>query len=47
MYVYRRLNDIKISARNGAMAPLVKGVVEKLTPDDMIAVAAYLVSRGP
>ena len=47
MYVYRQLNDIKIGTRNGAMAPLMKGVVEKLTDDDMIAIAAYLVSRGP
>jgi cytochrome c553 len=29
------------------MVPLMKGVVEKLTDGDMIAVAAYLVSRGP
>ncbi len=47
MYVYRQLNDIKIGTRNGAMASLMKGVVEKLTDDDMIAIAAYLVSRGP
>ena len=47
MYIYRQLNDIKIGTRNGAMAPLMKVVVEKLTDDDMIAIAAYLVSRGP
>jgi cytochrome c553 len=47
MYIYRQLNDIKIGTRNGAMAPLMKGVVEKLTDDDMIAIAAYLVCRGP
>jgi cytochrome c553 len=47
MYVYRQLNDIKIGTRNGALASLMKGVVEKLTDDDMIAIAAYLVSRGP
>ncbi|HWF97082.1 MAG TPA: c-type cytochrome [Xanthobacteraceae bacterium] len=47
MYIYRQLNDIKIGTRNGAMAPLMKGVVEKLTDDDMIAIAAYLVSKGP
>jgi len=29
------------------MVPLMKGVVEQLTDDDMIAIAAYLVSRGP
>ena len=46
MYIYRQLNDIKIGTRNGAMVPLMKGVVEKLTDDDMIAIAANLVSRG-
>jgi cytochrome c553 len=47
IYIYRQLNDIKIGTRNGAMVSLMKGVVEKLTDDDMIAIAAYLVSRGP
>jgi CRP-like cAMP-binding protein len=47
MYVYRQLHDIKIGTRNGAMASLMKGVVEKLTDDDMIAIAAYLASRNP
>ena len=47
MYIYRQLNDIKIGTRNGAMAPLMKSVVEILSDDDMIAIAAYLVSRDP
>ncbi|HEY4406251.1 MAG TPA: c-type cytochrome [Xanthobacteraceae bacterium] len=47
MYIYRQLNDIKIGTRNGAMVPLMKGVVEKLTDDDMIAIASYLVSKAP
>ena len=47
MYIYRQLNDIKIGTRNGAMVPLMKGVVEKLTDDDMIGIAAYLVSKTP
>jgi cytochrome c553 len=47
IYIFRQLNDLKIGTRNGAMAPLMKGVVEKLTADDMIAIAAYLVSRDP
>jgi cytochrome c553 len=47
IYIYRQLNDIKIGARSGALVPLMKGVVEKLTDDDMIAIAAYLVTRGP
>jgi cytochrome c553 len=47
MYIYRQLNDIKIGTRAGTMTPLMKGVVEKFTDDDMIAIAAYLVSKGP
>jgi cytochrome c553 len=47
MYIYRQLNDIKIDTRAGTMTPLMKGVVEKFTDDDMIAIAAYLVSKGP
>jgi cytochrome c553 len=47
MYIYRQLNDIKIGTRNGAMTPLMKAVVQNLTSDDMIAIAAYLASKGP
>jgi cytochrome c553 len=47
IYIYRQLNDIKIGARSGAMTPLMKGVVEKLSSDDMIAIAAYLASKNP
>jgi cytochrome c553 len=47
MYIYRQLNDIKIGTRTGTMTPLMKSVVEKFTDDDMIAIAAYLVSKGP
>jgi cytochrome c553 len=47
IYVYRQLTDIKIGTRNGAMAPLMKGVVEKLTEDEKIAIAAYLASKVP
>jgi cytochrome c553 len=47
IYVYRQLNDIKIGTRNGAMAPLMKGVVDKLSDGEMIAISAYLASRGP
>jgi cytochrome c553 len=46
MYIFRQLNDIKLGTRNGSMVPLMKGVVQNLTEDDMISVAAYLVSRG-
>jgi cytochrome c553 len=47
MYIYRQLNDIKIGTRNGAWVPLMKGVVEKLGDDDMIAIAAYLTTMSP
>ncbi|HLQ92143.1 MAG TPA: c-type cytochrome [Xanthobacteraceae bacterium] len=47
MYVYRQLNDIKTGTRAGAMTPLMKAVVDKLTDDDMISIAAYLVSKAP
>jgi cytochrome c553 len=47
MYVYRQLNDIKIGTRAGAMTPLMKAVVERLTDDDMISIAAYLESKAP
>jgi cytochrome c553 len=47
MYVFRQLNDIKIGTRNGFATPLMKAVVEKLTEDDMISIAAYLASQIP
>ena len=47
MYIYRQLNDIKIGTRTGAWTPLMKGVVDKLDDADMIAIAAYLVSKEP
>ncbi len=47
MYVYRQLNDIKIGTRTGAMTPLMKAVVDKLSDGDMIAIAAYLTSKAP
>ena len=47
MYIYRQLNDIKIGARDGSMVPLMKGVVEKLSDEDMVSLAAYLVSKEP
>jgi len=47
MYIYRQLNDIKIGARDGSMVALMKPVVEKLTDEDMVNLAAYLVSKEP
>jgi cytochrome c553 len=47
MYIYRQLNDIKIGTRNGEWTPLMKGVVDKLSDQDMIAISAYLTSKPP
>jgi cytochrome c553 len=47
MYIYRQLNDIKIGTRNGEWVPLMKGVVDKLGDEDMVAIAAYLTSKAP
>ena len=38
---------MKTGARSGAAMALMKPVVENLTIDDMIAIAAYLGSREP
>jgi cytochrome c553 len=46
MYIYRQLNDIKLGTRNGSVVPLMKAVTQNLTEDDMISIAAYLVSKG-
>ena len=46
-YVVRQLHDMQTGARSGAAMALMKPVVEKLTIDDMIAIAAYLGSREP
>jgi cytochrome c553 len=47
MYIYRQLNDIKIGTRQGTWVPLMKGVVDKLSDDDMIAISAYLTTKPP
>ena len=46
-YIVRQLNDMKSGARSGETMALMKGVVEKLTLEDMIAIAAYVGSRDP
>jgi cytochrome c553 len=46
-YTVRQLYDIQSGARNGVGAQLMKAVVQKLTLDDMIALAAYTGSREP
>jgi cytochrome c553 len=46
-YLGRQLWDFKTGARNGAMAALMKPVVEKLTNEDMVNILAYTASRKP
>jgi len=46
-YMFRQLYDIKAGARAGSGAQLMKAVVEQLTIEDMIALAAYAGSRAP
>ena len=46
-YVVRQLNDMKAGARAGTSMALMAAVVDKLTVEDMIAIAAYLGSRDP
>jgi cytochrome c553 len=46
-YMFRQLHDIKSGARAGNGAQLMKAVVEQLSPEEMIALAAYAASRAP
>ena len=46
-YLGRQLWDLKLGARNGELAKLMKPSVEKLTEDDLIAIVAYVSSRQP
>ncbi len=46
-YTVRQLWDLKHGARKGPWAALMTAAVEKLTLDDMIAIAAYTASREP
>ena len=46
-YMVRQLYDFQNGARAGAGAAQMKPVVEKLTVDEMTAIAAYLTTRSP
>ena len=46
-YLARQMYDFQQGARNGDMATLMKASVEKLTPDDLIAISAYVASLQP
>ena len=46
-YTVRQLFDLQQGVRKGPWSALMKAAVEKLTVDDMIAIAAYTASREP
>jgi cytochrome c553 len=43
----RQIIDFQTGARNGSMAPMMKGVVAKLTIEDIVAITGYLASQAP
>src|SRR5580658_4482713 len=47
IYVVRQLYDIQVGANSSSAAAQMKKVVEKLSEDDMIAIAAYTASLAP
>jgi cytochrome c553 len=46
-YTVRQLYDLQQGVRKGPWSPLMKAAVEKLTVDDLIAIAAFTASREP
>jgi cytochrome c553 len=44
-YLVRQLYDMQVGQRKGEWTELMKAVVAKLTPEDMISIAAYTASR--
>jgi cytochrome c553 len=46
-YVVRQLFSIQDGSRGGISSALMQQVVERLTLDDMLAIAAYTASRQP
>jgi cytochrome c553 len=43
----RQIIDFQTGARSGSMAPMMKGVVSKLTIEDIVSITAYLASQAP
>jgi cytochrome c553 len=43
----RQIIDFQDGARDGALAPMMKGVVSKLTIADIVAITSYLASQAP
>ena len=46
-YMMRQLWDMKVGARNGLYAPIMKPVVDNLSVDELRDVVAYLASVAP
>lgn len=46
-YIARQLNDLRQGARRGPMAPLMTQVVQKLTDEDILDIAAYVAAQPP
>jgi cytochrome c553 len=46
-YMARQLYDLQTGTRNGVAAQLMKPVVANLTEEDIVAITAYVASRGP
>jgi cytochrome c553 len=46
-YIVRQLYDIKVGTRKGSWVDLMKPIVEKLTDDDMLNLAAFASSKTP
>jgi len=46
-YVVRQMFDMKTGARRGKNATSMKAIVDQMTPEDMIAVAAYVAAQAP
>ncbi len=47
MYTVRQLNDFRSGTRKGPSAPLMHATVVNLTDEDIVSLAAYLVSLDP
>jgi cytochrome c553 len=45
-YIMRQLWDFHQGTRKGAWSPLMKPIVDALTQDDMLAIAAYVAAQG-
>jgi cytochrome c553 len=43
----RQIIDFQNGSRNGSMAPMMKGIVSKLTIEDIVAITGYLASQEP